>query len=59
MKKFFRNKSMVKKIRRFEAGSVAWPSFIYDQYRISDISEKAKSFLNKVKIGELRMSHHS
>ncbi|KAG4079563.1 hypothetical protein HA402_012333 [Bradysia odoriphaga] len=50
VKKFFRNKSVIKKIRRFEAGSVAWPTFIYDQYSISDISERAKSFLSKINI---------
>lgn len=53
VKKFFQNKSIIKKIRRFEAGSVAWPSFIYDQYSISDISERAKAFLSKIKVGEL------
>lgn len=59
MKKFFRNKSVIKKVRRFEAGSVAWPSFIYDQYSISDISERAKSFLTKIKVGELRIFNFS
>lgn len=53
VKKFFHNKSVIKKIRRFEAGSVAWPLFIYDQYSISDIAERAKSFLTKIKVGEL------
>lgn len=52
-KKFYHNKSIIKKIRRFEAGSMAWPTFVYDQYSISDISERAKSFLTKRKVGKL------
>ncbi|KAJ6640313.1 Protein cereblon [Pseudolycoriella hygida] len=53
VKKFFRNKSMSKKVRRFEAGSVAWPLFIYDQYSITDISERAKSFLTNIKVDSM------
>lgn len=55
VKKFFRNQSMAKKIRRFEAGSVAWPAFIYDQYSVNDISERAKLFLTKIKVGEFKI----
>lgn len=32
--KFRKNPKMSKKIRRFETGSLAWPSFVYDQYDV-------------------------
>lgn len=47
----FRNiKSMSQTLRRMQAATTSWPQFIYAQYDIAPIVEKAKQWLSMYKI---------